>query len=205
MFGAAEPALIVLLAYLLGSVPSAYIVGKAVSGVDIREVGSRNAGAANVFIQIGRSAGILVLVADAAKGFVAVLAGLALGDAPWGPFYAAVTVVAGHNWPLFLGFRGGKGVATVLGVSFAVLPWLTLIALIASFLVLLISRNVVLAAAGGFALLNVFAPLSGQSWPDGLMCLVLTAMVMATYLGRSWSQTVASIRARRPLELFSFE
>ena len=115
--------------YLVGSVPTAYILVRLVKGVDLREVGTKNVGALNTYHQIGAGAALLVLVVDAGKGALAV--GVPLwADAPdWALFPTTLLVVAGHNWPVFLGFRGGKGAAAILGVSLALMPWLTLIAL----------------------------------------------------------------------------
>ena len=197
--------LIALAAYLLGSIPSAYIVGRLAKGIDIRTVGSGNAGTLNTLHQVGPGAATLVLVADTLKGSLAILLSMWVGESVWLSFYSAIGVVAGHNWPVFLKFRGGKGAATVLGVSLAVLPWLTLVTLAPAVLVTLLARNVVLGAAVGFVLLNVLTVMTGQGWSQILLCLLLTLLVTATYLGRSWQQTVAATRQGRWRELFSFE
>ncbi len=198
-------ALITLLSYMLGSIPSAYIVGRLVKDIDIRTVGSRNVGALNTFHQVGPGAAIAVLVADTLKGVLAILLSVWIGESPWAILYGAIGVVAGHNWPVFLRFRGGKGAATVLGVSLVVQPWLTLIAVAATVLTALPTRNVVLGAAVGFVLLNVLTVVSGQGWLQVIICLLLTFVVTATYLGRSWQQTVTALRQRRLQDLFLFE
>ena len=171
----------------------------------MRTVGSRNVGAVNTFHQVGPGAAAAVLAADTLKGALAVLLALGLSTSPWACVYGAAGVVAGHNWPLFLGFRGGKGVAPALGVSFAVLPWLTLAALGPAVLVIALSRNVVLSAATGFGLLNVAAVVTGQGWIQVLLCLGLTLVVTATYLGRSWGKSLMALRQRRWQDLFAFE
>ena len=125
-----------------------------------------------------------------------------LWGSPLGSVYAGIGVVAGHNWPIFLGFRGGKGAATVLGVSLAIQPWLTLIALAPAILGAALLRNVVLGVAFGFVLLIV---VTGQGWMAVLLCLSLTLVVTGTYLGRSWRQSLAAVRQRRWVTLFSFE
>ena len=198
-------ALITLLSYMLGSIPSAYIVGRLVKDIDIRTVGSRNVGALNTFHQVGPGAAIAVLVADTLQGVLAILLSVWIGESPWAILYGAIGVVAGHNWPVFLRFRGGKGAATVLGVSLVVQPWLTLIAVAATVLTALPTRNVVLGAAVGFVLLNVLTVVSGQGWLQVIICLLLTFVVTATYLGRSWQQTVTALRQRRLQDLFLFE
>jgi acyl phosphate:glycerol-3-phosphate acyltransferase len=115
-------------AYLLGSVPFGLVLSRAFAGVDVRQVGSGNIGATNVSRAAGKGAGILTLVLDAAKGALPVLvAERVLGPmsaTPAGRWEAAAGLAAflGHIFPLWLGFRGGKGVATALGVSLAFAP-----------------------------------------------------------------------------------
>ena len=132
--GLIEAALIAVLAYGLGAIPSAYIIGRLARGIDIRTVGSGNVGALNALHQIGPREAVLVLSADILKGVVAILIAAWIGDSFWACLYGAIGVVAGHNWPVFLGFRGGKGAATVLGVSLAILPLLTLVSFAAAVL-----------------------------------------------------------------------
>jgi glycerol-3-phosphate acyltransferase PlsY len=108
----------VLLSYLTGSIPTAYIFGKWLKNIDIRKHGSGNVGATNVFRVLGKEAGIAVLSLDILKGVIAVAViadflGLTLS---WQRIILAVSVVAGHNWTIFLNFKGGKGIATSLGV-----------------------------------------------------------------------------------------
>jgi len=109
--------LIPLVAYLLGSIPFGLLIVKAQGGPDIREIGSGNIGAANVTRHAGKFAGILTLLFDAGKGYLAVwLAGhFTSGNIRW-MIVAAVCAVVGHMFPVWLGFKGGKGVATGLGV-----------------------------------------------------------------------------------------
>ena len=196
---------ILLATYLLGSFPSAYVVTRLFKGIDIRRVGSRNAGALNVYHQVGYTASIAVLVADTAKGTVAILLSTWVVESPWACFYGALGVVAGHNWPIFLGFSGGKGVATALGVSLAVLPWLTLLALVPTVLAITVTRNVVAGVALGMIMLNILVVVTGQDLVQLLVCLMLAAVVAATYLARSRHQAVAAVRQGRWLDLFSFE
>jgi glycerol-3-phosphate acyltransferase PlsY len=109
-------------AFLLGSIPTGYLVARA-QGVDIRQHGSGNIGATNVFRTLGKPLGILVFFLDALKGFAAV--GLALrlgGGSDWAGIIAAVAAIAGHNYTPWLGFKGGKGIATSAGVLLALMP-----------------------------------------------------------------------------------
>jgi len=108
----------VILSYVLGSIPTAYLAGRMLKGIDIREHGSGNVGASNTFRVLGRTPGICVLVIDILKGFLAVvLVNQVLGiGSTAGIVLVGVAAVCGHNWTLFLGFRGGKGIAASLGV-----------------------------------------------------------------------------------------
>lgn len=108
----------IVLSYLLGSIPTAYIAGRIYKGIDIRKHGSGNMGATNVFRVLGKWPGIIVLIVDIFKGTLAVVW---VGDifhleSVWSRVFLAVAAVGGHNWTIFLQFRGGKGVATSLGV-----------------------------------------------------------------------------------------
>jgi len=131
--------LILLSAYLLGSLPFGYLTGKLLKRIDLRQEGSRNVGATNVFRVVGILPGIAVLILDISKGFLSVhLAGLFnLGESPGiSPqtfnlvrILAGLAAIAGHNWTIFLKFRGGKGVATGCGVSLGLVPLPTLVSL----------------------------------------------------------------------------
>lgn len=111
----------IIVSYLLGSIPTAYIFGKLYRGIDIREYGSGNVGATNVFRVLGKWPGIVVLSLDILKGFLAVsiaadILGLTL---IWQRLVLGLSVVSGHNWTVFLKFKGGKGIAASLGVLMA--------------------------------------------------------------------------------------
>jgi glycerol-3-phosphate acyltransferase PlsY len=113
-------ALAVVAAYLLGSIPFAYLAGRA-RGVDLRRVGSGNLGAANVFRNLGRGPGITVMALDILKGTAAVLIARAISDDPW-PAVAAGAAMAGHVFPVWMRFKGGKGVATGGGALIGLVP-----------------------------------------------------------------------------------
>lgn len=114
--------LLVLGVYVLGSVPTGLWLVRWVRGVDVREHGSGNIGTANVYRVAGPWLGSVVLVADVAKGAVPVLVCRGLDLAPGWAVAAGVASIAGHNWSVFLGFRGGKGIATSFGVLAALSP-----------------------------------------------------------------------------------
>jgi glycerol-3-phosphate acyltransferase PlsY len=145
---------ILLSAYLLGSIPFGLLIGLA-RGIDVRTVGSRNIGATNVLRTVGKPWGILAFVLDFAKGLAGALLAPALANAAFGETWPAqdiaalaggLAAVAGHTWPVWLGFRGGKGVATSAGMLVAVAPAEVGIAFAVWLAVLIASRYVSLAS-----------------------------------------------------------
>ena len=182
---------------MLGSVPTGYVLVRAVRGIDLRDVGTGNVGALNTYHQVGAWGGLLVLSADAAKGALAALAPSWCGAPEWTMFLTTPLVVAGHNRPVFIGFRGGKGAASILGVSLVVAPALTLITAGPAVLVMLLLRNVVWGTAFGFAMVNVLLVATGQPPSLIALCLALTSLVTATYLFSIRERIISNIRARR--------
>ena len=153
-------ALGIVIAYLLGSIPCAYIIGR-LSGLDIRKVGDRNVGTFNVFRHAGLVAGIVTLIADVGKGALAIVIAKVLSGHELVVFIAGVAAVIGHNWPVFLRFRGGRGLAVVIGVLLALLPREMVIAAALGIAVLFVTRNSVWF---GVAL---FVPLVSLCWLFG--------------------------------------
>jgi len=143
----------VLLAYIAGSIPSAVWAGKLFHGIDVRDHGSGNAGATNTVRVLGWKTGIPVLIFDLFKGWLAAMLPEFLNAAPGGTeqmialqIACGMAAILGHVFPLFAGFRGGKGVATTFGVLLALHPWLTLICAGIFLIVLLISGYVSLGS-----------------------------------------------------------
>jgi len=114
---------VLICAYLIGSFPSAYLAGRFRRGIDIREVGSRNVGAMNVFYKVGFVAGLLVLAVDIGKGAAAVALARWLGVPMIVELFAGVAAVIGHSFPVWLKFRGGRGGATIIGILIFFMPW----------------------------------------------------------------------------------
>ncbi len=145
--------IVLLVAYLMGSIPTAVWIGKAFYGIDVREQGSGNAGATNTFRVLGKAAGIPVLLIDALKGWLAVMLPVwFLGgfDSPVLFENFRVTcgamAVIGHVFPVFAGFRGGKGVATLMGVAFGMFPMAALGGVALFLLVLIFTHYVSLGS-----------------------------------------------------------
>ena len=174
--------IVVLVAYLLGSIPSSVWIGKIFYGIDVREHGSGNAGTTNTIRILGYKAGIPVFIIDALKGWLAVfLTKIIFGYFPsmempeYMPIVSAVAVVLGHIFPVFAGFRGGKGVATLLGVGFGLIPIPALIAL-AIFMVVLFSFGYVSLAS---IIATITLPVVTYFFvmPDNIFLLLLTIAV----------------------------
>ena len=145
--------LAIITAYLIGSIPSAVWIGKSLYGIDVREYGSGNAGATNTFRTLGKNAGIPVLILDIAKGYFALQLAGVFGDFMEGTqqfinFKLALGIAAllGHIFPVFAGFRGGKGVATLTGILLGVHPEAALICTAVFVLTLLITNYVSLSS-----------------------------------------------------------
>lgn len=180
----------VVAAYLLGSIPTGYIFGKLLKGVDIREHGSRNVGATNVFRVVGKVPGIIVLVLDIVKGFAAVslLSGLLSGQGQvinenLFKIILGMAAIAGHNWTAFLKFKGGKGVATSAGVLIALTPKVLVLGLIVWALVFAITRYVSLGSI--VAALSVIAGVFIFSEPIEIKALVFVASALMIYRHKS--------------------
>ena len=197
--------LVFVAAYLVGSLPTAYLLSRMLRGYDIRTVGSRNAGAVNVYREVGPPAGLLVMGLDALKGAGVVLAIEALGLPDYALFTGALATMAGHNWPLFLRFRGGKGVATILGISLAVLPLWTLAAVAIALAADLATRSVVFGIVSGIVAINAMTVATGQGMVQISLCLTLSAIVAATHYGMTYREVVRSVRQKGWWGLFAPE
>ncbi len=132
-------------AYLLGSIPFAYIAGR-IHGVDLRVVGSGNLGATNVFRTLGRTVGVTVMVLDIAKGAAAVLLAEWLVGGSWWPIAAAALAIAGHVFPVWTGFKGGKGVAVGAGALIGLVPLASAALIVLWVLLVLLTRYVSVAS-----------------------------------------------------------
>ena len=187
----------------MGSVPTAYLLVRVVRGVDIRQSGSGNVGALNTYHQLGFAGAMAVLLADAAKGVLAVGVPWLLGAADWVIFATTPLVVAGHNWPVFLGFRGGKGAATVVGISFIMVPILTAISAVACLLVIALRRNAVAGIAAGFVTVNALLLVTPQLPQNVALCYFLTIMVAAAYWAGKRRSIIESWQSRDWRKLLS--
>lgn len=176
------PALLaVAAAYLLGSIPTGYLVART-KGLDIRQHGSGNIGATNVLRTLGKPLGISVFILDALKGYAAAwLPHLIAPAAPdWLPIASAVAAIAGHNYTPWLGFKGGKGIATSAGVLLALLPLAVLAIAVVWCAVFFTTRYVSLASLSAAAALPVAVALLWHFGLGGNPPLILFALLIST-------------------------
>ncbi len=173
-----EVAMIFLTAYILGGIPFGYLAGRVVGGIDIREHGSRNTGTTNALRTLGVGPAIAVLVLDLGKGLAPVLIARWLGMDSLYVMLAGVTVVAGHNWSIFLRFRGGRGVATTVGVVLGLAPQVMLIIMLIGISITIITRYVSLGAVIGAILLPILMIGFEMPMPYTAFAILLSAILL---------------------------
>jgi len=187
-----NPIVALLAAYLLGAVPFGYLLVKWKTGADVRSTGSGNIGATNVLRTTGRAAGVATLLLDILKGYAAVwLAGRLTGDDAWWMSAAALAVMAGHAFPVFLGFKGGKAVASFVGAFLRLTP-VPLAAVLVLFVVVAAATrhismgSIVAAGLFPFAVWLILHP----DWP-----VVASAVVAGGFIVYRHKENIARLRA----------
>lgn len=170
----------IVLSYLLGSVSFSVVLAKMLKGIDIRQHGSGNAGATNTLRILGKGPAIVVLLLDVLKGIVAVWVGRWLGDGnEWIPALCGIAAIIGHNWPIYFHFRGGKGIATTIGVMATLSFVPALCAGVIAILLIVITRYVSLGSLVFVALTPISLLISGLIfgfdwsifWSSFVICL----------------------------------
>lgn len=170
--------------YLMGSFPTAYIVARLRKGVDIREVGSHNLGAMNVFYKVGFIEGLLVLVVDIGKGAAGVALARYLDTGLIVQMLAGAVVVLGHSYPVFLKFRGGRGGASCIGILFYFMPWgIPFYAGLVG-LVMLITRFPTLSYSIAFLCFPFIGCFIYHRWELTVYSLVLLVLPLLKYIPR---------------------
>ncbi len=204
-------ALLIIVAYLLGSIPSAVMIGKRYYGIDIREHGSLNAGSTNVLRVLGRRAALPVFILDFLKGFVAVsLIGLINYDTSISEAWliniriiAVFAAVLGHIFPIFAGFKGGKGVATLCGAIMGIYPPIMLYCLGVWVVMLLFFHYVSLAsmvAGVCFPIFTIISPTAQQSVP-----FIIFSCIVAILLVWTHRKNIARLRAGEESKLYIYK
>jgi glycerol-3-phosphate acyltransferase PlsY len=171
-----KSAVIILIAYIIGSIPFGIIISRA-RGVDLRKVGSGNIGATNVLRAVGKKEAILTLLGDILKGTVGVLLAKALSQSETVVVLSAIAAVLGHDFSIFLRFKGGKGVATSIGVLIGYAPVVALVTVNVWILVVFFYRYSSLGALVSFTFVPVFMLLARKGYEGMLLSVVLTALI----------------------------
>ncbi|MFM2136187.1 MAG: hypothetical protein RL021_1587 [Bacteroidota bacterium] len=178
-----------LLAYMVGSIPSAVWVGRTFYGIDVREYGSGNAGATNTFRVLGKKPGVAVLIMDVLKGFLAVKLAYVVGDydsrsPEFIDFELALAVcgLIGHVFPVYVGFRGGKGVATMLGILIGVHPQAAAICALIFLCSFLTTRYVSLSSMlAGISFPVIIMVFYSTNSSINIFSLVVAVMILVTH------------------------
>lgn len=172
----------IIIAYFLGSLPSGVWIGKITKNIDIRNYGSKNSGATNAYRILGAKYGLMVLFADALKGFLAVALAAAGGLSPNAVSIVALVVILGHSLSFFLAFKGGKGVATSLGVFLFLEPKVTFLLILIFIAVVFVSRYISLGsiiAAGLLPILTFWVEI-GKEKTNWL--LIFITLLLGTFV-----------------------
>ena len=188
--------IVVIVAYLIGSIPFGYLIVRGKIGADIRETGSGGIGATNVLRRAGKVAGVITLVLDALKGSAAVLIA-ELTHSDWIIAAAAIAVLVGHIFPVWLGFRGGKGVATGAGVFLVLAPIALLCAGVLFLAIVFFTRYVSLGSIVAAATIPLFVWLQSDSRPLLIAAILGALLIVFAHrgnIGRLAHGTEARIR-----------
>lgn len=172
-------ALLAIAAYLIGSIPMGLILGKLIWKKDLRNFGSHNIGATNAWRTFGRKAGLLVFVFDFLKGQIGVLLGACIFGTPCAMVVGGLLAMLGHIFPLFLGFKGGKGVATGLGVLATLMPKITAIVFIVWLVLVVITRYVSVGSIVAAILTPILAACFKE--PSAFFAFALAAAVVIVW------------------------
>jgi glycerol-3-phosphate acyltransferase PlsY len=195
----------IVFAFALGAIPTAYLLGRLTAGIDVRRAGSGNPGALNAYRQLGKGAGLLVLLLDAGKGALAIVVGQRLGVSDIMLFVSAFAATFGHNFSPALRFRGGKGGAVVLGISAVMLWQITAITAGVGAVVFLATRHAVWSVAIVLLTLNGLTIGTGQGLGQIVLCLSLSALIVGTHVLRRYPDLVPALRARRWRRVMTIE
>jgi glycerol-3-phosphate acyltransferase PlsY len=165
--------LVIVISYFIGNFAPSYFMGKILKNIDIREHGSGNAGATNALRVLGTESGVVVFILDILKAMLAVQVGLWLTGSKLGGMLAGGMAVIGHNWPVLLGFKGGKGIASSFGLILRLFPHIGLILLAVGTGVILVTRYVSMGSISAVALCPILLILFGEPWEIWLIAVIL--------------------------------
>lgn len=192
--------IIIIISYLLGSIPFALLVGKLGYKVDVREHGSGNLGTTNTFRVLGKKAGTIVLLGDMGKGLVAALLPLLFGS-EMSLLLAGIPAIIGHSYPIFAKFKGGKSVATSAGVLLAAFPWFFVVVVGTFIVTLLVSRMVSLSSMAASVVGLVTVVVYGLMTKDWLPLIVIVPLALFIIIKHrsNWERIRAGTEPKVPL------
>jgi glycerol-3-phosphate acyltransferase PlsY len=173
-------------AYLLGSIPSAYIITYLITGKDIRSLGNGNAGAKNTFESVGAKAGLSVFLLDIGKGILAILVSRLLTENENIILFAGACAILGHDFPIFLRFKGGQGMATTVGVFGALFPIETALGFAIFLILYAITRHWDYSCLAGFILLIIIMWIRGQTYKHFFYTIVILPLIGLNKLILEW-------------------
>lgn len=170
---------LIVIGYVLGNFQTGIIIGRLFGQVDIRQLGSNNAGTTNVLRTLGWGPSLLTFLGDAIKGFLGSLIGYFLCGT-YGAYAGGIAVIIGHNWPAFYGLKGGKGIATSFGVILFVHPWVALTLLASQVLLVAITKYMSVASIINVLLFGFIV--MAIRWADWIeICLAFVLSLLGTY------------------------
>lgn len=178
----------ILMAYLLGGICTGYYLVRCKAGIDIREYGSGGVGARNVGRTLGRAGFVLTLLGDSLKGVAALLLARTFHASTWAVGLVVVAVIAGHIWPMTLQFRGGRGIATAIGAYLAFDPYIVLLLLGITLVLMVFRRGFILSGLAGFLLLPLVAGALG--FPGHVICSLAGSSAIVLYAHRERLRSV---------------
>ncbi|MBM6832420.1 glycerol-3-phosphate 1-O-acyltransferase PlsY [Megamonas hypermegale] len=190
--------IVILCSYIIGSIPSGLILGKTFWNVDLREHGSKNIGATNAWRTLGKLPGFIVFVADLLKGMIGVYLGMLLVGTSTAMIIGGIVAIIGHSLSLFLKFKGGKGVATGLGVIIMLMPTVSAIVFIIWLVIVMISKYVSLASIIAAICVPIFAFILGMPFEFVAFGVVAALFVIYRHksnIGRLMNGTENKIKA----------
>lgn len=192
--------IIIIISYLLGSIPFALLVGKLGYKVDVREHGSGNLGTTNTFRVLGKKAGVLVLLGDMGKGLVAALLPLLFGS-EMSLLLAGIPAIIGHSYPVFAKFKGGKSVATSAGVLLAAFPWFFAVVVATFIVTLLLSKMVSLSSMAASFVGLVTVVVYGVITKDWLPLIVIVPLALFIIIKHrsNWKRIRSGTEPKVPL------
>lgn len=185
-------ALLIIAAYLIGSIPVGLILGKAIWKKDLRRYGSHNIGATNAWRILGKKAGILIFVLDFLKGQLGVLLGACMLGLPGAMLAGGFFAMLGHMFPLFIGFKGGKGVATALGVITALMPKVTAIVVLVWIILVALTRYV----SVGSVVAAVLTPILAAVFKEPIIYFIFV-LIMAIFIIVRHKENLARLKDGR--------